>query len=176
MQFEDGVPASIVYNGFGHFSTSELTFGGRVGIPTVSKDTTPEEEYAMKESRRYTASRGSGNSGETEKAPRHSAFGLTMATCEHADIRQSPNGLWIYDDSGKHELEIPKEQSRGEAEFEEMYQAVIEKRRVIHDGRWGEATHEVTVAIMESARTGRDGTMSHQVGVPPELYTSATAS
>jgi len=173
LQFEDGVPATIVYNGYGHFSTSELTFGGRVNIPTIARDTTPEEEYAMKEQRRYTASGGSGNSGGSESGPRHSAFGLTMATCEHADIRQSPNGLWIYDDTGKHELEIPKEQSRGEAEFEEMYQAVVEKRRVIHDGRWGEATHEVTLAIMESARTGKDVVLSHQVPVPPELIAAS---
>src|SRR5205823_7970540 len=84
LQFEDGVPATIVYNGYGHFNTSELTFGGRVGIPTVSKSTTPEEEYAMKEQRRYTAGGGSGNSEGNESGPRHSAFGLTMATCEHA--------------------------------------------------------------------------------------------
>jgi phthalate 4,5-cis-dihydrodiol dehydrogenase len=172
LQFEDGVPSTIVYNGYGHFETSEITFGGRVGIPTVSRDTTPEEEAAMKESRRYTATAGSGNSGGPERA-RHTAFGFTIASCEKADIRQSPNGLWIYDESGKHELEIPKEQSRGEAEFEEMYQAVVEKKRVIHDGRWGEATHEVTLAIMESARTGKDVVLSHQVPVPPELLNAA---
>jgi phthalate 4,5-cis-dihydrodiol dehydrogenase len=172
MQFEDGVPATIVYNGYGHFNTSEITFGGRVGIPTISRNTTAEEEAAMKEQRRYTAEGGSGNSAAegSESGPRHSAFGLTMASCELSDIRQSPDGLWIYEDGGKKsEIQIPKEQSRGEAEFEEMYQAVVEKKRVIHDGRWGEATHEVTLAIMESARTGKDVEMHHQVGIPPEL-------
>jgi hypothetical protein len=42
----------------------------------------------------------------------------------------------------------------------------MEDRPVEHDGRWGEATLEVVLAIMESARERRDVLMTHQVPSP----------
>ncbi len=168
LEFEGRVPCSLVYSGYGHFETSEITFGGGYSPGRVTKATTPEEEAALKEARRYTASgqsRAELDAAQAEQ-PTHSAFGFTIATCEKADIRQSPHGLWVYDESGKHEIGVPKDAVRGEAEFEEMYQAAVNGRHVVHDGRWGEATHEVTMAIMESARTGKEVFLSHQVAVP----------
>jgi phthalate 4,5-cis-dihydrodiol dehydrogenase len=166
LEFADGVPCTLVYSGYGHFDSTELTFGRAYSPGRVSATTTAEEEAAMKEARRYTAGQGSGNSRPEPEEGGHRAFGLTIATCERADIRQSPRGLWVYDDQGKHEIPVPKQQSRGEEEFEEMYRAVVNGEHVIHDGRWGEATHEVTLAIMESAQTGKEIAMSHQVGIP----------
>lgn len=101
--------------------------------------------------------------GEAESG--HPFFGLTIATCERADIRQSPNGLFVYDDSGRHELELPIEEQRGEAELEELYEAVVHGRPLVHDGRWGQATHEVTLAILQSASEGREIPLSHQTAV-----------
>jgi len=168
LEFEDRTPCTIVYSGYGHFDSSELTFGRGYSPGRVTKSTTPDEEEALKEARRYTAGGKSPTGAEAAQAeqPSHSAFGLTIATCEKADIRQSPHGLWVYDESGKHEITVPKDQVRGDAEFEEMYEAVVNRRHVVHDGRWGEATHEVTMAIMESARTGKEVVLSHQVPVP----------
>jgi hypothetical protein len=34
---------------------------------------------------------------------------------------------------------------------------------VSHDGRWGEATLEVCLAIVESGKTGKEILMKHQV-------------
>ena len=50
-----------------------------------------------------------------------------------------------------------------EAEVEELYQAVVNHRPVFHDGRWGEATLEVCLAILESAKERREVHLSHQV-------------
>jgi phthalate 4,5-cis-dihydrodiol dehydrogenase len=130
----------------------------------VTAATTPEEEAKLKEAERYSA-QGRPTDEYAEAAPRHTAFGLTIASCAEADIRQSPDGLWVYTRGGKDEIAIPKEQARGEAEFEEMYQVVVNGHRPVHDGRWGEATHEVTLAIMQSAREGRDIPCTHQVAV-----------
>jgi phthalate 4,5-cis-dihydrodiol dehydrogenase len=164
LEFTDGTPATIIYNGYGHFYTSEITFGRARMVGNVKTDTTPEEEAKMKEAERYSAA-GSPPPEAAESGPRHTAFGFTIASCADADIRQSPDGLWIYTREGKSEIPIPKELARGEAEFEEMYQVVVNGHRPVHDGRWGEATHEVTVAIMQSAREGREIMMSHQVAV-----------
>jgi hypothetical protein len=43
-----------------------------------------------------------------------------------------------------------------------MYQALTAGRPVRHDGRWGTATLEVVLAIMQSAREHREIMLSHQ--------------
>ena len=48
------------------------------------------------------------------------------------------------------------------AELYEMYEAIIQDRPVRHDGRWGMATLEVVLAIMQSGRERREIMMSHQ--------------
>jgi len=149
LSFAGGAAATVVYSGYGHFDASELTFGhGRLlSLSIRGKD---EDEAALKEAARYT--------GEVRPAEskNHPFFGLTVATCERGDIRQSPNGLYVYTDSGREEIELPVEEQRGEAEFEELYEAVVHGRPLLHDGRWGQATHQVTLAVLESARTGRE--------------------
>ena len=150
LTFAAGAAASMVYSGYGHFSASELTFGrGRPDIPTV-RGRTAGDESALKESARY----GSGQ--KSDEPSGHPFFGLTLATCERADIRQSPQGLYVYDEHGRQEIELPVEQQRGEAELEELFEAVVHGKPLLHDGRWGQATHEVTLAILESAKHDRE--------------------
>jgi phthalate 4,5-cis-dihydrodiol dehydrogenase len=168
---QTGVPCTIIYSGYGHFSSSELTFGGGYRAQSrVTESTSREEEEAMKDAARYGGSAreerqaAAQNGGGRDQT--HGAFGLTIASCEKADIRQSPHGLWIYEDDGKREITFPPEYARGEKEFEELYEAAVHGKNVVHDGRWGMATHEVTLAIYESAKTGREVQMKHQVGLP----------
>jgi phthalate 4,5-cis-dihydrodiol dehydrogenase len=159
LTFDSGAVATIVYSGYGHFDAAELTFGqGRPALPNIRDQAGDESQ--LKEAARYSGLARAGG----PKA--HPFFGLTIATCERADIRQSPNGLFVYDDDGRHEIDFPVEEQRGEAEFEELYQAVANGRPLVHDGRWGEATHEVTLAIIDSAREGREIHLSHQVAIP----------
>jgi phthalate 4,5-cis-dihydrodiol dehydrogenase len=51
--------------------------------------------------------------------------------------------------------------------IDELYAAVTQGRPPVHDGAWGLATMEVCFAILESAREGKEVTLSHQVPVPP---------
>ena len=53
-----------------------------------------------------------------------------------------------------------------EAEVEELYDAVVNGRPVFHDGRWGEATLEVCLAILESSEQRKEIFLSHQVPSP----------
>jgi predicted dehydrogenase len=92
-------------------------------------------------------------------------FGLTIVTCEKGDIRQSPDGLFIYGDEGRREIPISRGEYGREAEMREFYNAIMNDRRVFHDGRWGEATLEVCLGILQSAAERREIFMSHQVPV-----------
>jgi phthalate 4,5-cis-dihydrodiol dehydrogenase len=162
LTFEDGTPATVIYSGYGHFDTSELTYGsGAYRRGRITRTTSPEEEQAMKESRRYG---GDGRGRERSDSDENTLgfYGLTLLSCEHADIRESPNGLYVYEDDGRRELVIDTAESRGDNEVEEMYQAVVNGRPLQHDGRWGEATLEAALAIMESGRSGQEVLLSHQ--------------
>jgi predicted dehydrogenase len=77
-------------------------------------------------------------------------------------MRQSPDGVFIFGDE-KTEVPIGKAMVGRQAEVLELYEAVMHGRPVFHDGRWGEATLEVCLAILQSAAERREIQMSHQV-------------
>ena len=144
LEFDDGTPATIVYSGYGGFDMGELL--GRSDAPRQPRASTGGDEAAAKDALRYAG----GTSPSTQNSL--GMFGLTLVTCERGDLRESSNGVYLYSRGERTHIEVPDE-SRGAAELEELYQAVRHGRPVTHDGRWGEATLEVCLAIHESART-----------------------
>jgi len=157
LAFEDGTPATIVYSGYGHFSMGELI--GRSTNPPREAPRSAEEEAAAKEAMRYTGG-GTARAGNSL-----GLFGLTLVNCEHGDLRESPNGLFLYQRGDVHEIPV-EDELRGAAELEELYQAVRFEKPMVHDGRWGEATLEVCLAIHESARSGAEVLLSRQTALP----------
>jgi hypothetical protein len=129
----------------------------------------------MKEALRYQGRRdppdtGAADTEGADAAKRRSAnslglFGLTLVTCERGDMRESPEGLFVYERDRVRNIPVADE-LRGAAELEELYQAVRFGRPIVHDGRWGEATLEVCLAIVESARTHTDVRLSRQTATP----------
>jgi predicted dehydrogenase len=163
LEFEDGTPATLVFNGYGFFDTSELTWGIGEGGYQVSRQEnyaadpqTPVEasvRYAMPlraQTRRRIGER---------KQP---IYGLTVVSCEKGDMRQSPDGVYLYTGDGCREIPCPAFLDRGEALLR-LVEAVSEHRPVFNDGRWGKATLEVLLAILQSSREGREITLTHQV-------------
>src|SRR5207302_1707636 len=97
-------------------------------------------------------------------------MGMAIASLDRADLRQSRNGIYIHSDAGKQEIDVVVGRAMGvgqrRAELEELYDAVVGGKPVWHDGRWGMATLEVCLAIMESARSRNEVLLRHQVPVP----------
>ena len=50
--------------------------------------------------------------------------------------------------------------------IDELCAAVFDGKPPLHDGRWGMATLEVCLAMLESARENRDIPLQHQVAAP----------
>ncbi len=176
LEFEDGTPATVVYNGYGYFDTSELVGGygerhysqeQRVEVRRSLRSRARNEELA-KEAMRFGGQReGDFSHGAVESPRTHlpgggSWFGITVATCERGEIRQSPQGLLVYGDDGVEEIPVAGRNASRNSELQELYEAVVEDRPVYHDGRWGMATLEVCLAIMQSARDRREITLTHQ--------------
>lgn len=170
LEFQDGTPALMSMNGYAHFDVVELTWGiGEGGQVTpedelyrkkerLTRALDPEEKYALPE---YSEEAHEVRSrGRTE---RHQPFyGLTVVSCEHGDIRQSPDGLYVYDDEGR--TEIPCDPDGGHrGELQELYDAVTQRRPSFPDARWGMATLEVILAILRSSAERRELYLEHQV-------------
>jgi len=174
LEFEDGTPATVVFTGYAHFDSAEFTSWMGEGKRTPDQNLkaralirglkSPEDEWKLKEGKRYGGGREDPRIRDGDYP--HSHFGITIVSCEHGDIRQSLNGLIIYGDERTWEVPVPKAARSRNAELDEFYRAVTEDRPVFHDGRWGEATLEVVLAIMQSARERREIFMSHQVPSP----------
>ena len=178
LEFEDGTPATLVYSGYGFFDTAELFSwvgeGGQYREPETNlkvrrrlrEVSSQEEEEALKEQMRFGGRREGEYSHVWSGERKQPFFGFTMVSCEKGDIRQSPDGLFIYGETEKREIPLPAGSRGREAEVEELYNAVVHNRQVFHDGRWGEATLEVCLAMLESAEKRREIFLSHQVPSP----------
>jgi predicted dehydrogenase len=90
---------------------------------------------------------------------------LVVVSGEDATIRQSADGLYLYDKDGRQEIALPRKEGGRLAELMEMHETLSGGRKPFHDGRWGLATLEVCFAILESARTGREVAMTRQVAI-----------
>jgi hypothetical protein len=86
-------------------------------------------------------------------------------TCERGDLRESPDGVFLYQNRQLRGIPVADE-LRGAAELDELYQAVRFAKPIVHDGRWGEATLEVCLAIVESSRTHAEVQLFRQTALP----------
>ena len=178
LEFEDGTPATLVYSGYGFFDTAELFSwvgeGGQHREPETNLKVRrrlrevrgAEEEEQLKEGMRFGGQREGEFSHVWSGERKQPFFGFTLVSCEHGDIRQTPDGLFIYGETEKREILLPAGSRGREAEVEELYDAVANHHPVFHDGRWGEATLEVCLAMLESAQDRKEIFLSHQVPSP----------
>jgi phthalate 4,5-cis-dihydrodiol dehydrogenase len=176
LEFEDGTPATLVFDGYGYFDTVELTWGvGEAGKPAKNPDSripkyrpqgpvSAEEKYAqVRGGNPYGY--GAGGGWQTDAPQQQPFYGLTVVACERGVIRQSPNGLYVYDVNGRRELPCPPPLGRA-AELVELYEAVANDRPTLLDVRWGMASTEVVLGILESSRSRSEVRMRHQTDAP----------
>jgi phthalate 4,5-cis-dihydrodiol dehydrogenase len=177
LEFEDGTPATIAYNGYGFFDTSELTWGignrlysdeQRVGVRRALHAGTFDND-AAKEEMRFGAAPANGASNSQAPAAVGTRahigwFGITVASCERGDVRQSPNGIYVYDAQGRREIPVTGGRGTGMLEMREMYECLTAGTPITHDGRWALATLEVGMAISESSVARREILLRHQCG------------
>jgi phthalate 4,5-cis-dihydrodiol dehydrogenase len=97
-------------------------------------------------------------------------MGLAVASLERADLRQSAQGVFIHSDAGKQDVPVIAGRQMGiaqrRAELEELYESLVYGKPLWHDGRWGMATLEATLAIVESSKQRKEIRLSHQIPVP----------
>lgn len=172
LHFENGAAASIVYSGYDYFDSDEWHFNiSERGAPK-RLDHGAARRALMKtdnEARARTETYAYGSS-RVELPPHQPHFGITIATCEKAELRASADGLIQYNALGSRQINIergPAMPGRQQV-LDEMRWALRSDVRPIHDGPWAKATLEVALAIQRSAQQVREVTLEHQVPVRAE--------
>jgi phthalate 4,5-cis-dihydrodiol dehydrogenase len=160
INFEDGVFATLVYSGYGHFDSDE--FMGWTGEMGRRKDPSAysgartalasADEQALKNARNY----GGRDFIEPARSESHQHFGPVIVSCERADLRPLPERIEICDEAGRRSVPLaPPSIPRIEV-IDELYGAVVEGKPPLHDGEWAAATLEICLAILRSGREGKE--------------------
>lgn len=171
--FEGGVFASVVYSGYGHFDGDEMCdwigesgltkdpaaySSGRARLVGVNDATS---EAATKAARNF------GGSAYVPPAPdavrHHQHFGHVVVCCDRGDIKPGPRSITVYGDEGRTVEDLPVPVVPRVEVIDEAYAAVVDGTPPLHDGAWSRATLEVCLAILESARSGREVLLRRQV-------------
>jgi phthalate 4,5-cis-dihydrodiol dehydrogenase len=169
IDFEDGPTATVSFNGYGNFDIRELTWGIGEGGRRAKEDTMlgprprgtgpiPAEEF-------YNLPQYSIEALNAGGERKQDFFGLIVVSCERGDIRQSPDGLYVYTEKGREEVLMTGRELRA-GEIQALVDAVRESRPSFPDVRWGRATLEACIAMIESRRERREIFMKHQVPSP----------
>ncbi|HEY2990894.1 MAG TPA: Gfo/Idh/MocA family oxidoreductase [Candidatus Binatia bacterium] len=167
IEFADGTPATMTINGYGYFDITELTWDIGEGGTKVARSPANLVRYKgpVDAATKYSGPVHWGASDSSDGKRYQPFYGLTIVSCERGDIRQSPDGLYVYTIDGVREVPCAPSQGRG-AELIELYEALAQDRPVFPDGRWGKATLEVVLAILQSSREKKEIALAHQVVYP----------
>ena len=170
LTFATGAFASLTYNGYGHFDSDE--FQGWIGEMGQQKKPyagasrlrfgSAEDESAFKHAHNYG---GRDYRPAAAQATAHQHFGTLLVSCDRADLRALPNGVMIYQNGAARLEALPPATVPRADVIDELYRAIVQDQAPLHDGAWAMATLEVLLAILRSAREGRDVPLRHQVGV-----------
>jgi phthalate 4,5-cis-dihydrodiol dehydrogenase len=184
LEFEDGTPAYIFHDGKGYFFTGELlngqqnsryTWEQRRELRRAMNEGLRDDE-ADKQALRIGGENAGNQFGPTNgaaRAPRYMGnpdAGIVLVSAERGALRASPNGVFVYDEDGQHDVDLSVNTKGPHAgrqgELVEFHKAIMEGKPPFHDGRWGMATLEVALAIMASAKERKEIMLSHQIAVP----------
>jgi phthalate 4,5-cis-dihydrodiol dehydrogenase len=176
IEFEGGIAANLMFDGYGYLDVTEFTWGiGEAGkrhrnpdsiVPRArpSGPVTAEQKYALVRAGNPYGY-GAGGGWLPDAPQQQPFFGLTIVSCERGVMRVSPDGLFVYDKTGRREVLCPQTPHRA-AELVELYDALKYGRPTLLDAHWGMATTEVCLAILQSSRERREIALGHQSVAP----------
>jgi len=170
LTFADGAFASLAYSGYGRFDSDE--FDNWIGEMGQAKQpyagagrarfASGAEELAAKAARNY----GGPDYRPPTPASAHQHFGTIVVSCAQADLRPLPTGVMIYHDGAARLDPLPPPAVPRREVIDELYRAIVNGEPPLHDGPWAAATVEVLLAMLRSAREGREIALTRQVVAP----------
>ena len=164
LRFKDSF-ATITYSGNAHFDSDEFTdWIGELGqkkdpsqYGAARKALSSRDETKFKVSRNY-----GGPEFKASEARFHEHFGPLIVSCDKADLRPLPNGVMIYADGERRLVALPPTNAPRSGVIDELYDAIVKRKAPLHDAAWGLATTEACLALLKSAKSGREVPLKHQ--------------
>lgn len=165
--FDDGLTASLTYSGYDHFDSDELH--GWIGEAGQEKQPAHGRTRAANKKMQAASSEAKmraevyGYGGpisrlvQAQQVENHPHFGFLIALCERGDIRHTHEGLIVYTDDGQEIIPLPEPRTGGGRSevLDELCDAVLANVPPRHDGYFARDTVAATLAILRSAREGR---------------------
>ena len=173
IQFADDTFAALTYSGYGRFDTDE--FNGWIGElgqkrdpklygaarALLSQSKSQEDETRLKDRRAYGPAASDAFRGGKDLM--HNHFGLIVASCERADLRPTPEGVFVYGDTERRLEKVPVPGVPRAEVVDEFHAAVRSNKTPLHSGEWGLATLEICLAILRSAEAGTTIKLEYQI-------------
>ena len=131
IDFEDGPTAAISFNGYANFDIRELTWGigegGRIAPEETILGPKPRATGPIAAEEFYNLPQYSIEALNAGGVRKQDFFGLLVVSCERGDIRQSPDGLYVYTEKGREEVLMTERELRA-GEIQALVDAVRESR------------------------------------------------
>lgn len=179
LTFTDGVPATAVYSGYGYFDSAQLHHWrderGRSRDPAThaltwkrylaelgDEQRTASAEPESREKSRYGGEIADSPGLQRPSRQAASFFGMTIVSCSRGDICQTPEGLAVFDSSGRHELAMEELSDGATAVLDELCDAVRHNRETPHGVTWARDTTFATIGILDSAACGKEVMLAGQ--------------
>ncbi|HZP25621.1 MAG TPA: Gfo/Idh/MocA family oxidoreductase [Dehalococcoidia bacterium] len=175
LEFESGAAAILIYSGYAHFNADE--YKGRT--PNLERYGVSRRAIRSIDSReaegQMVAEHGFGGPSQTWNVPtaanqvppakEHETFGEMLVSCERGDMRGTTTGIVVYSDDEIREIDLPfgRGNTQRSGVIDEIYDAIVLDKPLLHDVRWGMATIEVCLAILQSSREHKEILLKHQV-------------
>lgn len=172
LRFEDDLFASLTYNGYGHYDSDELMRDiSELGFKKIPDDYgSARRQLAARSRQSESDQKRERNLGFTNtdqlinRVPvSHEHFGLVIVSCDKADLRLYPDGIEIFGDNERRFESLPAPAVPRHEVLDELYHAIAGNTAVVHSARWGLASLEVAIGILDSARHEKSIVMQHQV-------------
>ncbi|MDP3908585.1 Gfo/Idh/MocA family protein [Novosphingobium sp.] len=166
LDFANGCAATLTYSGYARFDSDELQgWTGEFGQP---KDAAahgnarrriaalaPADEAAAKLSRAY----GGADSSTPPPPIANEQFGLVLVSCERADLRIVPDGVWTYSDSARSFTALPPPPAAQYNAVAAFADACLGRGLPPQAGAWGIDTVKACLALARSGRERREITI-----------------
>ncbi len=176
--FANGCFASMTYSGYAHFDSDEWCgwtseMGGEKSPERhprarqrLAQVGTAADEAALKASTTYG---GPQYRDERAAAPAraYQHFGPVIVSCERADLRPIPDGVWVHADGERRKFELPAPDVPRAEVIDELHGALRLGRRPRHDGMWARGTLAACLALLQSSTSQADVVLHNPVQESP---------
>ena len=165
--FDNNCFASVVYSGYAHFDSDEwcgwVSEMGEEKSPIRHSEARQRlarvgvglGEAALKASMTYGGKNYS-HEQDTSEVLAYQHFGPVIVSCQHADIRPVPDGVWVHSDNKRWKISLePPVVPRVEV-IDELYGALREASTPLHNGAWARDTLVVCLALLRSSESRKD--------------------